>query len=235
MSLVKGTGGGDRSPSRGKQVIYFSSKSVYVVMGWVLWCTFHSALISIAVTEYMKGKMGDSFRFYRLFYNALSVATLVPLIYYSHMIHEAPVLPWEGLLAMVPVLLLAVSSYLFVVGGRYYSWAQFLGIAQIRSGQADGSLAKGNSFIVSGLHRIIRHPWYLGGILIVWAQDLSVTTILINLVISVYFVVGSFLEERKLVREFGAPYREYQQTVSMLVPWRWLKAKIAAGRIRKVI
>jgi hypothetical protein len=57
-----------------------SLQSAYVVMGWVLWCTFHSTLISITVTEYMKRKLGDGFRFYRLFYNAASVATLIPLI-----------------------------------------------------------------------------------------------------------------------------------------------------------
>lgn len=208
-----------------------SLKSCYIISGWVIWCTFHSTLISITVTEYMKRKLGDGFRFYRLFYNALSVATLIPLIYYSHVIREDPVFRWEGPLAIVQVLLLAASIYLFVVGGRHYSWAQFSGIAQIRAGRADGSLAKSNSFVVSGLHRIIRHPWYLGGIFIVWAQDLSVPTILINMVISVYFIVGSFLEERKLVREFGDQYREYQQTVSMLFPWRWLKTKIVEGRI----
>jgi methanethiol S-methyltransferase len=65
--------------------------------------------------------------------------------------------------------------------------------------------------------------------LIVWVEDLSVSTILINIIISIYFIVGSFLEERKLVREFGDDYRQYQQTVSMLFPWRWLKAKIVSG------
>jgi protein-S-isoprenylcysteine O-methyltransferase Ste14 len=204
---------------------------VYVVLGWVLWCTIHSTLISITVTEYMKRKLGDGYRFYRLFYNVASVATLIPLIYYSHMIREAPVFHWEGALTIVQILLLAASIGLFVVGGRHYSWKQFSGIAQIRAGRAHGSLARGDSFVVSGVHRIIRHPWYLGGILIVWAQDLSVPTILINMVISVYFIVGSFLEERKLVREFGDQYREYQRTVSMLFPWRWLKAKIAEDRI----
>jgi protein-S-isoprenylcysteine O-methyltransferase Ste14 len=67
----------------------------------------------------------------------------------------------------------------------------------------------------------------LGGILIVWSCDLSVSTILINMVISIYFIIGSILEERKLVREFGEKYREYQQRVSMLIPWRWLKSRIA--------
>jgi protein-S-isoprenylcysteine O-methyltransferase Ste14 len=53
---------------------------------------------------------------------------------------------------------------------------------------------------------MIRHPWHLGGFLIVWARDLSLSTILTNLVISSYFVIGAILEEQKLAREIGAPY-----------------------------
>jgi len=146
--------------------------------------------------------------------------------YYSHMLREAPIFRWEGPLGLVQVFLLAVSVCLFVAGGKHYSWARFLGIYQVKAGS---SLADSSTFVVSGIHRIIRHPWYLGGILIVWAQDLSTSTILINMVINVYFIVGSFLEERKLVLEFGEKYREYQRTVSMLFPWRWLKARIEGG------
>jgi methanethiol S-methyltransferase len=204
-----------------------SAKHFYIILAWVLWCTLHSALISVTVTEYMKRRMGNGFRFYRLCYNAASVTTLVPLIYHSHRIGETPLFSWEGPLAMVPVLLLAAAVYLFVVGGRHYSWTQLLGIAQIRAGRANDSPSGGDSFVVSGLHRAVRHPWYLGGILIVWAQELSLPAILTSTVISLYFIIGSFLEERKLVREFGDRYREYQRTVSMLFPWRWLKTKIA--------
>jgi protein-S-isoprenylcysteine O-methyltransferase Ste14 len=198
----------------------------YAAAGWVLWCAFHSALISITVTEYMKRKLGNGFRFYRIIYNTVSVATLIPLLYYSRMIREAPVFSWEGPWVIVRILLLTAAIYLFVAGGRHYSWAQFSGVAQIRAGQADGSLCDCDSFVVSGIHRIIRHPWYLGGIMIVWAENLSISTILINIIISVYFVIGSFLEDRKLVHQFGDQYREYQQSVSMLFPWRWLKTKI---------
>jgi protein-S-isoprenylcysteine O-methyltransferase Ste14 len=207
---------------------HISGSIFYAALGWVLWCALHSALISITLTEYMNRRLGTGFRFYRLFFNVTSVVTLLPLIFYSRMIQDAPVFCWQGSLVIVQMVLLAASIYLFVVGGRDYSWAQFFGIAQIREGRADSSLSRDNSFVVSGIHRIVRHPWYLGGILIVWGQDLSVSTILINVIISVYFIVGSFLEELKLVREFGDKYRTYQQTVSMLFPWRWLKAKIAA-------
>ncbi len=203
-----------------------SVKYLYAVLGWVLWCTLHSALISTTVTDFAKKKLGDSFRFYRLFYNVVSLVTLIPIAYYSHMLREAPIFRWEGPLGLVQVFLLAVSVCLFVAGGKHYSWARFLGIYQVKAGS---SLADSSTFVLSGIHRIIRHPWYLGGILIVWAQDLSTSTILINMVINVYFIVGSFLEERKLVLEFGEKYREYQRTVSMLFPWRWLKARIEGG------
>jgi protein-S-isoprenylcysteine O-methyltransferase Ste14 len=206
-----------------------SAKDLYAVLGWILWCTLHSALISTTVTDSAKTKLGDDFRFYRLFYNAVSLVTLIPLVYYFHTLSESPVFRWEGPLGIVQVFLLAVSVYLFVAGGKHYSWARFLGISQIKAGRAGRSLADSSTFVVSGIHRIIRHPCYLGGILIVWAQDMSASTILINMVISVYFMIGAVLEERKLVIEFGEKYREYQRSVSMLFPWRWLKARIEGG------
>jgi protein-S-isoprenylcysteine O-methyltransferase Ste14 len=46
------------------------------------------------------------------------------------------------------------------------------------------------------------------------------------MVISAYFIIGAILEERKLLQEFGEKYREYQENVSMFIPYEWLKAKI---------
>lgn len=200
---------------------------LYAALGWVGWCALHSALISIPVMEYMKRKLGDGFRFYRFFYNAFSLATLIPLLLYSVSTQRETVFRWEGPLGIIPYLLLTTGISLFIIGGRNYSLFQFLGIAQIKRGGANRSLSRYGKFVVSGIHRMIRHPWYLGGILIVWAKDLSLSTILTNLVISSYFVIGAILEERKLVREFGARYQEYQRMVSMFFPYRWVKAKIA--------
>jgi protein-S-isoprenylcysteine O-methyltransferase Ste14 len=205
-----------------------SMNDFFAVLAWALWCTLHSTLISTTVTDFVKKKLGGSFRFYRLFYNFVSLVTIIPLVYYSHMLREAPVFRWEGSFGIVQVFLLAISVYLFFAGGRNYSWARFWGISQIKAGRAGRSLTDNNTFVVSGIHRIIRHPWYLGGIMIVWAQDLSASTILINILINVYFIIGAVLEERKLVIEFGEKYREYQQRVSMLIPWRWLKSRIVS-------
>jgi len=204
---------------------------LYAILGWVVWCTLHSTLISVPVTEYMKRKLGERFRFYHLFYNAFSLATLIPLLLYSASIRQEPVFRWEGPLGIIPYLLSATSIGLFIIGGRNYSLFQFLGIAQIKRGGTNRSLSGYGKFAVSGIHRMIRHPWYLGGIMIVWSGDLSLSTILNNMVITSYFIIGAILEERKLVREFGEPYREYQRNVSMFFPYKWLKARIT-GELR---
>ena len=197
----------------------------YSALGWAGWCVLHSALISIPVTGYLKKKLGDGFRFYRLFYNVFSLVTLIPVLLYSISIRQEAIFRWEGPLAIARYLLLAVSIGLFLIGGRNYSLLQFLGIAQLRAGGGNRSLSGYGHFVVSGIHRVIRHPWYLAGLLIVWARDLGFSSILNNLVIDSYFVIGAILEERKLVLEFGETYRQYQLQVSRFFPFRWLRTR----------
>jgi len=202
-------------------------KHVFVVLLWILWCTLHSTLIATPVTDYLKKKLGDRFRFYRLFFNAASLATLLPVVYYSISIQQAPVFRWEGHLMIVKYLLLATSIALFVAGGRHYSMSQFLGVRQIKTGRANPTLSEYDTVDTSGILRAIRHPWYTASIMVIWAKDISLPTLLVNVVISAYFIIGTILEERKLLLEFGERYREYQKNVSMFITYKWLKANIA--------
>ena len=204
-----------------------SMKSLLAVIFWVLWCALHSTLVATTVTDTMKKKLGDRFRFYRLLYNVVSLVTLIPLVYYSITIRQPPFFRWEGYLVIVRYLLVATSISLFVAGARHYSMSQLFGIRQIKTGRASRAVSECDTFDTSGILGVIRHPWYIAGIFLVWAGDISLSTLLINIVISAYFVIGTFLEERKLLLEFGDRYREYRRNVSMFIPCKWLKAKIA--------
>ncbi len=208
----------------------FSSRDFLGALLWILWCTLHSILIAPTVTDYMKKRRGERFRFYRLFYNIVSSVTLAPRLCLSISIRGTPVFRWEGSLVIVRYLLLLTSIYLFAAGARHYSLSQFLGIHQINTGQANYTLSEYGRFDTSGILALIRHPWYTAGILIVWAQDITSPIFLINIVISLYFVIGAFLEERKLLRQFGEKYREYQRDVSMFIPYKWAKARIIGIR-----
>ena len=204
-----------------------SHQHLLAVLLWILWCSLHSALIAASVTGYMKKKLGDAYRFYRLLYNIVALITFIPLVLYSISLEKAPIFRWEGPLVIIRYMLSAASICLFVAGGRHYSLSKLLGIDQIRTRTAKHVLSEHDVFAASGILSAIRHPWYAGGILIIWARDISLFAFLNNIVISAYFVIGAYLEERKLVREFGEVYREYQKNVSMLFPYKWLKAKIA--------
>lgn len=202
-------------------------KYLFAAVLWILWCTLHSALISITVTDFLKRALGDKYRFYRLFFNTVSLVTLIPVVYYSISIRQAPVFRWEGHLVIVKYLLLVTSISLFIAGERHYSMLQLLGIRQIKTGRATPTLSEYDTFDTSGILGAVRHPWYTAGIIVVWARDMSLSTFLVNIIISAYFVIGTILEEKKLLLEFGEKYREYQKNVSMFIPYKWLKAKIA--------
>lgn len=79
----------------------------------------------------------------------------------------------------------------------------------------------GNKLIITGIHRHVRHPLYLGTFLFIWGLFILIphTSLLIsNFIITVYTLIGIGLEEKKLVREFGEAYRVYQKEVPKLVP-----------------
>jgi len=77
------------------------------------------------------------------------------------------------------------------------------------------------SFVVRGAYRWVRHPLYSCILVLFWANpDLTADRLLLDILWTGWICVGSILEERDLVAEFGDAYRHYQKQVPMLVPWR---------------
>ena len=124
------------------------------------------------------------------------------------------------------VIFLGLAVLLFFLGGRNYDARQFLGIKQIREGISNKALTDTGELDTSGVLGIMRHPWYLAAILFIWARQLDASAILVNIILTAYLIVGTYLEEKKLVGEYGEKYLAYQKRVSMIVPYKWLKSII---------
>lgn len=76
-------------------------------------------------------------------------------------------------------------------------------------------------FMIRGPYRWVRHPLYAGLIVLFWTNpDLTADRLLFNILWSGWMVFATALEEKDLVREFGAAYVRYQHDVPMLVPHR---------------
>jgi methanethiol S-methyltransferase len=204
-----------------------SQDYILLALLWIAYCAVHSALISVAVTGFLKRTLEDRYRFYRVFFNLFSIGTLIPLLLYSHPARWKTGLffTWEGSLRIIQYCLIALCAVLAITGARHYNILQFLGIQQILKGRSGAAMTESGEFDSSGVLGMVRHPWYLAVFILLWARDLNLAGLIINIILSIYLMIGTLLEERKLVLEFGEEYKAYQRQVSMLIPLKWLRSR----------
>ena len=191
----------------------------------IAWCVLHSAMISISVTGYFKKLLRFKYRFYRLFFNLIAILTLIPVASYASSIRTQAIFNWDGYMRIGQVLLLVIALLLFFLGGRHYDIRQVLGITQIKEGTLNKAISDTGELDTSGVLGITRHPWYLATILLIWARQMDISVLIVNVILTSYLIVGTVLEEKKLIKEFGEKYEAYQNRVSMLIPFKRLKSK----------
>ena len=80
--------------------------------------------------------------------------------------------------------------------------------------------------VVSGLYRFVRHPLYFFSIILFWLfpymTDLLLAFFLAG---TLYFLLGTIPEERKLAATFGETYEKYRQEVPWMIPGTKFKKK----------
>lgn len=196
-----------------------------LALAWLLWCVSHSLLVHLPVKRALQRRLARRANWYRLLYNAVSVVTLAPVLVATWQLRQGWWFRWDAGWRWVQGGLLLLAVWLFWLGGRRYDLSQFVGLRQLRAERDEQGLTAHGGVDAGGVLGVVRHPWYLAGLLLLWGRDLSAADVVANGVMSAYLVVGGLLEERKLCRAFGDEYRGYQQRVSMLLPWKWVLAR----------
>jgi protein-S-isoprenylcysteine O-methyltransferase Ste14 len=201
--------------------------SSYILLAviWSAYCILHSLLISVPFTRWVDRRLPNGRRYQRLAFNLFALLSLVPIVVFTYELQSAAVFRWDGHLRWLQAALLLAAIVLVVAGGSKYDFRQFLGLAQLKATDTCLGIGADCALNTSGILGVVRHPWYTAVILLLWARDMDPAALVVNTVLTAYLVVGTILEERKLVAEFGQNYREYQQAVSMFLPFKWLKSK----------
>jgi protein-S-isoprenylcysteine O-methyltransferase Ste14 len=186
---------------------------------WLGYGLLHSLLASLAVKRWIAAHWPGLMPAYRLIYNLVALLLLMPFAGWL-LVDPGPSLwrwtgPWRWL---GDGLALGALAALLLPGGSYDTGA-FLGWRPWREGRRDGG--DGEPFRIGFLHRFVRHPWYALSLVLLWTRDMTALRLVSALWITAYFIVGSRLEERKLIAAHGDRYRRYRARVAGLLPLPW--------------
>jgi len=189
---------------------------------WLSYFLLHSFMASLTIKRWVARRFPDLMPAYRLFYNAVALLLLLPPLTMTFLFRFEPLWQWTGPWKWVSLGLTGAAVAGFIYSMRDYDGLEFLGIRQWRG--RIRCVEDQERMHISPLHRFVRHPWYFLGLILVWSRDMDPAFLTSAIAITLYFAIGSRLEERKLMEYHGDLYRNYRARVPSLfpLPWRYL-------------
>jgi len=190
---------------------------IVVFLSMCAWSVFHSWLAAFSTKNLAERIFGKGIRrYYRLLFIGIAVLTLLPILgmaalFPSRIIWTIPV-PWLYLtLTLQGLALLGL-----VITVLQVDTLAFVGLSQLHHPDAEQQ----GELVTRGFYRWVRHPLYFFSLILFWLFPLM-TNVSLAFVIasSLYFLIGTLPEERKLVEIYGESYRQYQQDVPRIIPW----------------
>jgi methanethiol S-methyltransferase len=192
---------------------------VALSLAWIVYGALHSVLAAQGTKRLAATHLSRLMPAYRLLYNLFAGLSLLPILWLLWRDSGPWLWRWHGGPAGVMNGLGLLAAGLLLAGPGLYDLSEFLGFRQLR--ERRGAPVDQEPFRISTLHRYVRHPWYALTLVILWTRDMNAAMLVSALWITVYFIIGSRLEELKLLARFGAAYQEYMTRVPGLVPRPW--------------
>jgi len=187
---------------------------IILAMLWIIYCVLHSVLAS----EWLKRKLRNqmkNFKWYRLWYTIFAFVFLAGLLYYQITISTVKLFTVNGLLLITGSVIAISGLILMAICIRKY----FMNLSGLRSLVTENF---SNELQITGIHKYIRHPLYLGTFCFIWGLFLllpNLSLLIVDSIITAYTLIGIELEERKLINEFGDSYVKYRSAVPKLIPF----------------
>lgn len=184
---------------------------------------FHSLLAANTIKAFVLNLIGKRayLGLYRLFYNSIATITLLPILVIvainsGNTIWQIDAPLRYPLIVIQVIGLVGLSVSLLQIDGM-----RFLGLRQAAAWLNGDKLPLSEEPLQrGGVYALVRHPLYLFSLLFIWPNaTMTVRLLAFNIGITVYFVLGSLLEEQKLRQAFGPTYEQYQSEVPWLIPF----------------
>jgi protein-S-isoprenylcysteine O-methyltransferase Ste14 len=191
-----------------------------VVLAWAAFAVFHSMTVSDGYERRVRRLIGDEAfdAHHRLAFTAYSAAAFAALLLYLRTIPDRPLYDLEGIprLLFHGIQLGAVAFLLWTP----WDLKEFLGFRQWeRHKRGEAPAGQAERLFTGTAYGVVRHPLYLGcSAILLFHPAQTRNSAFSTAVIVLYFYVGTFLEEKRLLKKFGDAYRDYQRKVPRFLP-----------------
>ncbi|MGA2783000.1 MAG: isoprenylcysteine carboxylmethyltransferase family protein [Smithella sp.] len=177
----------------------------------------HSVMVRRGFKQWLGKYMPDIY--HNAFYGLTSIiALLLVLVFWQE--STTLVARAEGIIFWLLRALFCICVAGFFWGSKSLGSFDALGVKPLMryiSNRSD----KPQQIIAKGPYRWVRHPLYLFLIVLIWSCPvLTLDRLIFNIMWTFWIVIGTYLEDRDLHREFGSQYLEYSSRVPMLIPYR---------------
>lgn len=183
---------------------------ILLIGGWLVYFFLHSFLATTSIKGKILEKTRISRKHYRLIYSIWSSVALLMLLLLNGMIESSDFFHRYGYSRYLSLFVASFGVIIIRLAFKEYSLINFLGLGEEKQ-----------KLVIQGILKRVRHPIYSGTILVVIGYFMfspNLPTLVSSLCILGYLPIGIFLEEKKLIDQFGDAYRQYQKEVPALLP-----------------
>jgi len=199
---------------------------IIIVILFALFGYIHSLVASEKVKNQFKKIFGELIAFYRILYNVFAVLSFYLIYEFSpkpHVIIYDLQNPFDLIILIPQFLSLAGIIWAF----KYICFKEFLGLDQIKrfiEKRYITELDEEFTLRIEGPYRYSRHPIYFFSItFLMFRPTMDLFYLTFFLCVVAYFYIGSYYEEKKLVRQFGKVYENYRKEVPRIFPFKLSK------------
>jgi protein-S-isoprenylcysteine O-methyltransferase Ste14 len=176
----------------------------------MLYYFLHSALAADRIKDFLGRNFPAIVRSYRFFYSFFAVVNFFLLAWFHTLVRSDLVFEASDISIGISLFLMWSGAGIIWVALRSYPFSFWF---------TDPGPSR---LVTQGLNAWVRHPLYLGTLLFLLGFFLfspSFKNLLFVVISILYLIIGSLLEEQKLLKKYGKEYAEYRESVNMLIPF----------------
>ena len=194
------------------------SSTIVLAIYLAAFACLHSFLASLKVKRIVYGMVGPKVNsWYLPGYTIISGIVILPLVYYlflnpGQILYIVP-FPWRWMMVGGQAVMGLLTYRAFHDALPY----KFEVTAEI----SEPGTSDAGPLQIKGIYRWIRDPFFFIGVLFIWLTPFMTTNLLVlYLMTTFYFYLGSRHWEMRLISQFGDAYRDYQKQVPRIIPWK---------------